>query len=366
MARHGDGIYKRGNVWRLDCIINGRRRIVTLGKNIKRSDALEIASVKRAAILKGDAGIGSKKYKDMPFDKAKEDFLKWIEANKAAHTLKSCKTHMKALLDSFQGKKLSEITPFLIEKHKIKRLHDDCPVALNRELAYLKLLFNCFRDWRKYEGENPVMGIKGPKESEGRTRHLTQEEEGRLLGAAKEPLRTLIILGTNTGLRIEAEALTLRWDNLDLEEGYLTVEGAYSKNHETATIPLNNRAVEALKTLKTASRGEYVFVGRNGKPLKSIRTAFTTACNHAKLSGVTPHVLRHTFASRLGEAGVSDGTIQALGRWKEARMIRRYKHLTETHLREAVEKISKNIPPVFTPAQKAETRKSLCARSSAG
>jgi integrase len=63
------------------------------------------------------------------------------------------------------------------------------------------------------------------------------------------------------------------------------------------------------------------------------------ACQRAKLTGVTPHTLRHTFASRLAMEGVNDVTLQTLGRWKEPKMIRRYAHLSQEHLAEAVEKI---------------------------
>jgi integrase len=227
-------------------------------------------------------------------------------------------------------------------------------------------MFNCFRKWKKFDGENPVSGICGPKESEGRTRTLTFEEEAALLEASGEPLRTMIIVGVNTGLRIHAEGLTLRRDNVDLHGGYLTVEAAYAKNKETETIPLNSTAREALRAHMARTSGEYVFTSRNGKPFKSIRTIFTTACEHVNLTGVTPHCLRHTFASRLGDAGVSDGDIQAVGRWKDAKMITRYKHLTEKHLRESVEKIAGNSPMIFTTPQEQETRKSFSARSSVG
>ncbi len=146
----------------------------------------------------------------------------------------------------------------------------------------------------------------------------------------------------------------------------LTVEGAYARNRSTETVPLNARVLEALRNLREGSRGEFVFTNRRGQRLKSVRTSFTTACRHANLSGVTPRCLRHTFAPRLGDAGVSDGTIQALGRWKEAKMIRRCRHLTNTHLREAVDKIGFEITPVITPAPGGKDRKCLCARSSVG
>jgi hypothetical protein len=65
MARRGDGIYRRGNTWWLDFLHEGRRHYVRLGKGINRTAAGEIARVKRAGILKGEAGIGGPKKKDM-------------------------------------------------------------------------------------------------------------------------------------------------------------------------------------------------------------------------------------------------------------------------------------------------------------
>ena len=49
-------------------------------------------------------------------------------------------------------------------------------------------------------------------------------------------------------------------------------------------------------------------------------------------------------------SGVGDRALQALGRWKEPKMIQRYTHLSEQHLREAVEKIAKNFPSLITTA----------------
>jgi hypothetical protein len=47
-------------------------------------------------------------------------------------------------------------------------------------------------------------------------------------------------------------------------------------------------------------------------------------------------------------SGTGDRALQALGRWKEPKMIRRYSHLGEQHLRVAVEKIANNFPAIFT------------------
>ena len=82
---------------------------------------------------------------------------------------------------------------------------------------------------------------------------------------------------------------------------------------------------------------------------------FENACRHAKLADVTPHTLRHAFANRLRMQGAGDRTLQALGRWKEPKMIRRYVHLSQEHLREAVEKLAEDSPTIFTtPVREAE------------
>lgn len=76
MARKGGGLYLRGRMWYLDCRIAGARHVVRLGKGISRTVAGEIASVKRAAILKGESGIGKKK-RDLSFDEARMRFEAW-------------------------------------------------------------------------------------------------------------------------------------------------------------------------------------------------------------------------------------------------------------------------------------------------
>ena len=364
MARKGDGIFKRGKIWRLDCYINGQRWQLPLGKGITRTAAAEIATAKRAAILKGEAGIAHKK-KDISFEDAKRVFLEWAKANKRPKTLRSYVQCTNQLEKSFRGMKLSEIHTFLIEKHKQRRAAEDAKIAANREITCLKTLYNRCIDWRRYEGENPARKVKKFEESEGKLRFLSEEEEA-LLSAAKEPLRTIIQVGIYTGLRILAEALTLRWENIDLQRGYLTVEAAYAKGKQTDTLPLNHILVESLTRLKAMATSEWVFVSRSGQPFKSIRTAFENACKSANLADVTPHTLRHTFACRLGMSGTGDRALQVLGRWKEPKMIRRYVHLSEEYLREAVERIADNSTSVFTTPQTGKTRKSFRAHSSVG
>lgn len=361
MARHGNGIYLRGKTWRLDFRHEGKRYVVRLGKGISRSVAQEIAIVKRGAILKGEAGIGGQKRKDILFEKAVELFLAWVEANRRPKTFSSYQQCAKELHKSFDGKRLGEIHPFLVEKHKQRR-KEKAPVATNREIDMLRIIFNHCIALKKYEGTNPARakskgkpgdGIERLKETKGRVRFLEHDEEARFLAQAREPLKTIILSGIHAGLRVQSEALTLTWENVDLRRKQLTVLAAYAKNGQTRTIPLNTVLKEALERMSAMTKREHVFVKPDGAPYRSIRSAFTTACKNANLIGVTPHTLRHTFASRLAMSGVDLRTIQELGGWERPEMVQRYAHLSQDHKAEAVERIY--FTPGFTPPQKEAT-----------
>ena len=94
-------------------------------------------------------------------------------------------------------------------------------------------------------------------------RWVKLEEESRLLAELPSAsLRALVILDINCGMRVKAEALTLKWESVDLKRSTLTVEAAYAKNGRTRTILLNSTVLGALKALHATS--EYVFVNEEG------------------------------------------------------------------------------------------------------
>ena len=154
-----------------------------------------MARIERASILKGEAGIG-KRAKDLPFDEARTKFETWARANKKRGTASAYAECLRRLAESFSGKRLSQIPSFAIERHKQHRIQAGARVRANRELAVLKSLFNRCKEWRLFEGENPVTAVKLTKEPRQRLRFLEVEEEDRLLAECPEPLRTIVLVGT--------------------------------------------------------------------------------------------------------------------------------------------------------------------------
>jgi integrase len=309
----------RGNSWYLDCRIDGARHAVKLGKGIKRTVVEEWGIIARSKILKGEAGIGKKK-KDLPFKEARDEFEAWAEANKKPSAVNAYKECLRRLAESFGPRRLREIAPFHGEAHKQHRIQAGARIRANRELAVLKALFHRCQDWGVFEGDNPVRRVKFVKEPRQRLRYLEAEEEQRLLHAATEPLRTMILLGIHTGLRLHSEALTLKWSDIDLSRRPLSVQASYTKNGQTRTVPLNSAIHAALSCMKTQAASEFVFTTRTAVPYTSLRTGFESACTRAGLDDVTPHTTRHTFATRLIASGVDLRTVRELGGWSRLRM----------------------------------------------
>lgn len=309
-----------------------------LGKGITRSVALELAQVQRGAILRGESGIGKMK-KDLPFDEARKKFEAWATASKKAGTACAYGECLRRLAESFSGKRLSQMSSFHVEAHKQRRVQAGARVRANRELAVLRSLFNRCREWKLFEGENPVASVKMLKEPRQRLRFLERDEEDLLLAECAEPLRTIVLVGTNCGIRIKSEALTLRWTDLDVMRRTLTVPAAYAKNGTSRTVSLNSVVLAALHRLPRIS--EFVFAKPNGKPYHALR-GFRPACQRAGLTGVTPHTLRHTFATRLVENGMDLRTVQELGGWATLSLIQRYAHISPSRKAEAVEGLVRN------------------------
>jgi len=106
------------------------------------------------------------------------------------------------------------------------------------------------------------------------------------------------------------------------------------------TVPLNSVVRTALDQLKRTATLDMVF-GRG-----SIGKAFRKACTVAEIKVVTPHTLRHTFASRLVMAGVDLRTVQELGGWRSLALVERYSHLSPQHKAKAIERLA-HFPSVF-------------------
>lgn len=190
---------------------------------------------------------------------------------------------------------------------------------------------------------NPLTGYKLYKESPSKVRVVTKEEFQRVYEAASGFLKPILVMAYNTGMR-RSEILKLRWENVDMSQGYLRVEE--TKNGESRYIPINKQLNEALKTVKYNASGDYVFTHDN-EPAKTFKTAFNAAVRRAGVDRFTFHDLRHTFASVLVMKGVDLATVQELLGHKSITMTKRYSHPTPEHKKQAIEKLDMQVVDTY-------------------
>jgi integrase len=259
---------------------------------------------------------------------------------------KSDEQHLRIHLIPFFGRnrKLSDIKPQDVDDYKSSRLKEKAaPATVDRELSALRHLINLAERWNKFFGKNPVSiaGLLHPNNQKERT--LTHEEQKRLLDSTNEYLRPIIIFALNTGMR-KSEILTLKWSNVDLETGIITLEKSNTKSKKLRRIPINTVVRKLMLEQKLKGKGsEYVFLSSKGIPYKkedSLRQPFLGALRRAGIEGLRFHDLRHTAATRMIESGASIVAVSKILGHEDLKTTMRYAH-PEDSLKDAVELLTK-------------------------
>lgn len=242
---------------------------------------------------------------------------------------------------------------------------------------YMAALSHCLtvaaNEWQWLE-VNPMPKVAKMKESRGRVRFLDDDERARFLAACQESknpiLYPVVVLALSTGMRL-SEIMNLSWSDVDFSRGRILLEE--TKNGERRAAPLVGKAFELLDSMKknkvrridtnlifpkrltaieaaklkanstkdkqqTKTKPEPV-----GNCSASLRTAFLFAVKRAKLENFKFHDLRHSAASYLAMNGASLTDIAAVLGHKTLAMVKRYSHLSDSHVSSVVESMNKKI-----------------------
>lgn len=204
--------------------------------------------------------------------------------------------------------------------------------------AYFRTL-STFFSWAEagglLNGQQPMRNIQKPRAGHKEIRILSNKEVARLLALLDKPTvkkRTLYVafsLMYRLGLRI-SEVCDLRLSDLSLKQGSLLVQG---KGKRERTLPVRSGLEKILETYvrevrpRVAGGCDRLLVSYVGKPLRPgpLRKSFA---RYAERVGVvaTPHVLRHTFATRAVRSGVSPFVLMKLLGHADVQTTMRYVH----------------------------------------
>jgi len=351
-------IFKRGHTYWFHFYFNGKHvQRSTKSRNQRTAETIERAY--RTQLEKGEVGLDPPK-KVPTLKQAVDAFLEWSSIEHAAHpnTTKRYKTASKPVLRYFGNVRLDGIDREKVESYKAwrskqrrqpptkakgskKTTRSLRPATINRELAFLKVLFNHNDDSVPV---NPVRKVKLLNEENLQTRVLSADEEKLYLLAASQPLQDIATLMLETGMRPE-EVCHIRRENVNLAKGFVLIPSGKTKAARRK-LALSQRAYRVLQSRvdNVKIKGEWLFPGRSSgdmdKPLVKINNAHTSAVKRSKVAPFKLYALRHTFATRAAQAGVDLVTLAALLGHSRLTMVMRYAHPSQEHQFEAMQKVA--------------------------
>jgi integrase/recombinase XerC len=269
----------------------------------------------------------------------------------SARTLKAYQRDLDKLLRFLDAEEIDQ--PERVTQHHIRALIAQRHrqglggKSLQRLLSAIRSFFRWMLRERLVE-HNPATPVKAPKSPRHLPATIDADSIGQLLDIPCDtPLairdKAIMELFYSSGLRL-SELAGLRWEQLDLASGMVTVTG---KGNRTRMVPVGRMATKALTEWRKTS-GEFtsfdqpfVFVSQRGNPI-AVRTIQTRIHYWAKRQGIPqniyPHLLRHSFASHMLESSGDLRAVQELLGHADISTTQVYTHLDFQHLAKVYDK----------------------------
>lgn len=277
-------------------------------------------------------------------DESTKDFLEYLkyERRVSVNTVDSYGENL-LLLKNYTNKDLISL-----KKEDIKDFLDNVEATARTKAHYLTV-FNSFYKYLVFMDKiksNPCDGIKAPKLEKKLPTYLTNEEIAKLFNIRlTKPVdyrnKAILEVMYATGARI-SEVINLELNQIDFEECIIRVVG---KGKKERIIPLDDVAIEALDNYINNYRPfliknetyNYVFLNKNGEKI-SRQMIFKILKNLANKAGITkeisPHTLRHSFASNLLNNGADLRVIQELLGHENLETTEIYSHLQNKKIKD--------------------------------
>jgi integrase len=322
-------LWKRGSVYWSYVWIDGMRHAKSTGTGNRRL-AEQVDQHFKEELNLARQGI-RQLAPEMPFGELIARFL--AEGSQRPYHL----DRLKVLLPYFGETPIGRITrgmaqDFRRERHAQKKLTE---TTVNRDLQALKH----FLFWAVDEGllaANPLSRVRLVPVRRKPRLVLGIEDEAKLLKAAAPHLRQIIILAVDTGMR-RGEILKQLWEHVDFPRQLLYVTRSKTAEGESREIPFTNRVYELLINQRKEEGPLFTYKGR---PIHFIKTAWKAAIRRAGIRYLRFHDLRHTFNTRLMEAGVMQEIRKALmGHSSGGDVNAMYTHVELPAKREAIRKL---------------------------
>jgi integrase/recombinase XerD len=221
------------------------------------------------------------------------------------------------------------------------------PSSIGRYMATLRAFYRFLLAEEKTTVD-PAALLRSPRKAERLPRYLTIDEVSRLMTATgastarQVRLRAMLELMYAAGLRV-SELTGVRLDAVDLKVGYVRVFG---KGGKERVVPIGERARLSVQGYleqrpETAASVKTLFVSDRKRPMSTVhfwRLIRQAAIRAGIQKSVTPHILRHSFASHLVQNGADLRAVQEMLGHASIATTQIYTHVSQSHLQEAHKK----------------------------
>jgi integrase/recombinase XerC len=278
-------------------------------------------------------------------------FINYLEVEKDAsnHTLLNYHKDLEEFASFIDSDDLKAITHLKLRTWlAYLKKKDYAKSTIARKLATLRSFFKfCVRE--NFIETNPAVSLATPKQEKKLPNFLTENEIIKLLEApdknTETGLRDRAILETlySTGMRV-GELVGLNTENVDFIGGVIKVRG---KGKKERLVPVGESALKAIRQYlekKVIPHGEssrVVFLNKRGRRINQ-RTIRRIVEKYIKVfsnkTGISPHTLRHSFATHLLDRGADLRSVQELLGHANLSTTQIYTHITAQRLKEVYSK----------------------------
>lgn len=268
------------------------------------------------------------------------DFLE-IEKGLSKNTLEAYRRDLSNFFDFCNDIDISKIQRTQINSY-VRNLHEKkyWPTSIMRKIASLRGFFKwaCANEKTK---SNPTLTLEQPKIPQKLPKVMTAEEINSILNQDLSKLHRVIIeLLYGCGLRV-SELVNLKINDFDLNGKYLECTGKGSKDR---IVPLGKKAISAIKNYlpereynlqKYNLQSKQLLINEKGKQVTR-QEVYTFIHEQGKKlhKAISPHTLRHTFATHLLENGADLRVVQELLGHSDVSTTQLYTHISKKRLKE--------------------------------
>lgn len=276
-----------------------------------------------------------------------EEFLKYIkeEKNYSNLTVENYKRDLEEFLIINNGKDLKQITKIEIKTY-LKELFDNNNVSstVSRKISTLKSFYKYLKMFNKIE-INPMSNIKYPKKEKNLPKFVQYNELEEILEISKSGnlgIRNNLIIELmySTGVRV-SELINIKLNDIDMENKKIRILGKGSYERfvffgEYTFNALKKYTNTLRKELLKGKTSEYLLLNKDGNQIttRGIAKVITQIIDQTAVkTKISPHTLRHTFATHLLDNGCDLRSVQEMLGHKNINSTEVYTHVTSERLK---------------------------------